>query len=61
MRQPGVVLSRFELLESAWDGAYEDRSNVIDQHVRMLRERIGRRSIVTVRGRGYRLREGATC
>jgi two-component system OmpR family response regulator len=59
MRQPGVVLSRFELLESAWDGAYENRSNVVDQHVRMLRERIGRRSIETVRGRGYRLREGA--
>ena len=59
MRQPGIVLSRFELLESAWDGAYENRSNVVDQHVRMLRERIGRRSIETVRGRGYRLREGA--
>jgi two-component system OmpR family response regulator len=61
MRQPGVVLSRFDLLEAAWDGAYENRSNVIDQHVRMLRERIGRRSIETVRGRGYRLRESATC
>jgi len=57
MRRPGVVLSRFDLLEAAWDGAYENRSNVVDQHVRMLRERIGRRSIETVRGRGYRLRE----
>jgi two-component system OmpR family response regulator len=61
MRQPGVVLSRYELLESAWDGAYDSRSNVVDQHVKALRERIdrpfGRDSIETVRGSGYRLRE----
>jgi len=61
MRQPGVVLSRYELLESAWDGPYASRSNVVDQHVKALRERIdrpfGRDSIETVRGSGYRLRE----
>lgn len=60
MRQPGVVLSRFDLLEGAWDGSYENRSNVIDQHIRTLRDRIdrpfARQSIETVRGRGYRLR-----
>jgi len=26
MRRPGEALSRFELLEAAWDGAYENRS-----------------------------------
>jgi two-component system OmpR family response regulator len=61
MRQPGVTLSRFALLESAWDQSFESRSNVIDQHVRALRDRIDRpfgvESIETVRGRGYRLRE----
>jgi two-component system OmpR family response regulator len=61
MRRPGVVLSRFDLLEAAWDGDYENRSNVVDQHVRALRERIdrpfGRHSIETVRGSGYKLRE----
>jgi two-component system, OmpR family, response regulator len=60
MRQPGVVMSRFQLLESAWDGDYENRSNVVDQHVRALRARIdrpfGTDSIETVRGSGYRLR-----
>jgi two-component system OmpR family response regulator len=60
MRQPGAVLSRFELLEGAWDNGYEHRSNVIDVHVRQLRERIdkpfGLNSIETVRGVGYRLR-----
>ena len=61
MRQPGVVLSRFDLLETAWDGAYENRSNVVDQHVRTLRERIGRQRIETIRGRGYRLRDEPSC
>jgi two-component system OmpR family response regulator len=60
MRQPGIVLTRFELLEAAWDGEYENRSNVVDQHVRALRERVDRpfgvESIETVRGTGYRLR-----
>jgi two-component system OmpR family response regulator len=61
MRHPGVVLSRFELLESAWEGDYENRSNVVDQHVRALRARIDRPfradRIETVRGSGYRLRK----
>src|SRR3981081_4473218 len=29
MRHPGGVLSRLELLEHAWDGAYENRSNIV--------------------------------
>ena len=61
MRRPGEVLSRLELLEHAWDFGYENRSNVIDVYVRYLREKIdrpfGARSIETVRGAGYRLRE----
>lgn len=61
MRQPGIILSRFELLEQAWDREYENRSNVVDQHVRSLRQRIdlpfSRRSIEAVRGVGYRLRK----
>jgi two-component system OmpR family response regulator len=61
MRRPGVTLTRLALLDSAWDHAYESRSNVVDQHVLALRDRIDRpfgvESIETVRGRGYRLRE----
>jgi two-component system OmpR family response regulator len=60
MRRPGHVLSRYELLEHAWDEEYERRSNVTDVYVRYLREKIdrpfGRDSIETVRGAGYRLR-----
>ena len=61
MRRPGEVLSRFELLEHAWDYEYDNRSNVVDAYVRLLRAKIdrpfGTRAIETVRGAGYRLRE----
>ena len=61
MRRPGHVLSRFELLEHAWDYSYENRSNVVDVYVRYLREKVDRpfgvASIETVRGAGYRLRD----
>jgi two-component system OmpR family response regulator len=60
MRRPGEVLSRLHLLEHAWDFAYENRSNVVDVHVRRLRRKIdepfGLGSLETVRGAGYRLR-----
>jgi two-component system OmpR family response regulator len=60
MRRPGQVLSRYQLLEHAWDYGYENRSNVVDVYVRYLREKIdrpfGRESLETVRGAGYRLR-----
>ncbi|HET6510018.1 MAG TPA: response regulator transcription factor [Baekduia sp.] len=62
MRRPGEVLSRLDLLEGAWDGDYENRSNVIDVYVRYLREKVdrpfGRASIETVRGAGYRMVDG---
>jgi two-component system OmpR family response regulator len=61
MRRPGQVLSRFQLLELAWDYDYENRSNVVEVFVRYLREKIdrpfGHTSIETVRGAGYRLRK----
>jgi two-component system, OmpR family, response regulator len=63
MRRPGQVLSRYQLLEHAWDHAYESRSNVVDVYVRYLRDKIdrpfGRDSLETVRGVGYRLRKEA--
>jgi two-component system OmpR family response regulator len=62
MRHPGEAISRFALLEHAWDYDYENRSNVVDVYVRYLRQKIDRPfgvdSIETVRGVGYRLRRG---
>jgi two-component system OmpR family response regulator len=60
MRRPGEVLTRFQLIEHAWNYEYENRSNIVDSYVRFLREKIDRpfgvESIETVRGVGYRLR-----
>jgi two-component system OmpR family response regulator len=61
MRRPGQALSRYQLLEHAWDFDYENRSNIVDVYVRYLRDKIdrpfGRDSLETVRGVGYRLRQ----
>ncbi len=61
MRRPGQVLSRFDLLEHAWDYSYENRSNIVDSYIRLLRVKVDRpfgvESIETVRGAGYRLRQ----
>jgi two-component system OmpR family response regulator len=61
MRRPGYALSHEQLLEAAWDGGSDQRSNVVEVYVRYLREKVDRpfgvESIETVRGVGYRLRE----
>jgi two-component system OmpR family response regulator len=60
MRRRGEVLTRLELIEQAWDLAYEVRSNVIDVYMRRLRRKLdepyGVRTLETVRGVGYRLK-----
>jgi two-component system OmpR family response regulator len=60
MRRPGLVLSQQQLLDAAWDIAFEARSNIVEVYVRYLREKLDRpfglQSIETVRGAGYRLR-----
>ncbi len=61
MRHPGQVFTQRQLLDAAWDFAYQHRSNVVEVYVRYLREKIdrpfGTRSLQTVRGSGYRLSE----
>jgi two-component system, OmpR family, response regulator len=60
MRRPGLVLTRSQLLDQAWEYDFEHRSNVVDVYVRYLRRKIdvpfGVKSLETVRGAGYRLR-----
>jgi two-component system OmpR family response regulator len=61
MRRPGEVLSREQLLEQVWGDDGEMQSNVVDVYVYYLRQKVDRpfdaKSIETVRGGGYRLRE----
>ncbi len=62
MRRPDEVLTRAHLVAHSWDSSYSDSSNIIDVYVRRLRRKIdepfGRQTIETVRGSGYRLRQG---
>jgi two-component system OmpR family response regulator len=61
LRHPGVVLTRSQILDAAWDFAYDGTSNVVDQYVTYLRRKVdvpfGRHDLETVRGMGYRLRD----
>ena len=64
LRHPGAVLTRSQILDAAWDIAYDGTSNVVDQYVNYLRRKIdipfGRHDLETVRGAGYRLRHSET-
>ena len=55
LRNPGMVLSREQLLSGAWGYDFDPGSNVVDVYVRYLRQKIGADRVVTVRGMGYRL------
>jgi two-component system, OmpR family, response regulator len=65
MRRAGEVLSRYQLLEQAWDREYDNRSNIVDVYISYLRDNVdrpfGMHSIETVRGVGYRLRADDPC
>ena len=58
-RHPGEVMSKADLLEHAWDFAYDGDPNVIDVHMSNIRRKIDKpfhvHSLRTVRGAGYRL------
>jgi two-component system OmpR family response regulator len=61
MRAPGEVLSRAQLIERVWDFSFDRDSNLIEVYIGYLRAKIdrpyGRRSLETVRGAGYRIRD----
>jgi two-component system, OmpR family, response regulator len=60
MRNAGRVVSRSMLLEAVWDYNFDPQTNIIDQHVSRLRQKVDRDFasplIQTVRGVGYALR-----
>jgi two-component system copper resistance phosphate regulon response regulator CusR len=58
MRHPGQVLSREQLLSRVWGYDFDPGSNVVDVYIRYLRRKVGVGRIETLRGVGYRLREG---
>jgi|SRR5450759_4325466 DNA-binding response OmpR family regulator len=62
-RSPGKVFSRAAILDSLWNGGFVGDERAVDVHVHNIREKIERdpaepEYLLTVRGIGYRLREG---
>ena len=65
-RHPGKVFSREQLLEQVWGYDYAGDSRTVDVHIRHIRHKLeilpgGEQVIETVRGVGYRFREGWRC
>ena len=54
-RDPGVVLSRAQLLHTVWGPAFADDDHLVDVHIANVRRKLGEGFIVTVRGVGYKL------
>jgi len=53
---PGRVVSRQEILESAWDSHWYGPTKVLDVHIAALRRKLGVPGLIeTVYGRGFRL------
>ena len=59
MRRAGEVVRKSELLDDVWGQDFEGDANVVEVYIGYLRRKLdapfGRRSIVTVRGAGYRV------
>ncbi|MBH0776687.1 response regulator transcription factor [Nocardia bovistercoris] len=62
MRHKGDVVTKAEILRAVWDSNYEGDDNIVEVYVGYLRRKIDipfdAASIETVRGVGYRLRDG---
>ena len=56
-KEAGRVVPRAELLRKVWETNYDPGSNVIDAHVKKVREKLGDFAMLieTVRGVGYRI------
>ena len=55
--RPGAIVSKSQLEEALYDYGAETESNTVEVYVSRLRRKLGRTSITTIRGLGYRLRD----
>jgi DNA-binding response OmpR family regulator len=59
MRNPGKLITRSTLLEHVWDSEVDSVANIVDVHIKYLRDRIDkpfpRKHIKTVYGLGYKM------
>ncbi|MBO9555839.1 response regulator transcription factor [Cellulomonas sp.] len=59
LRRGGDVVTKREILDNVWDSAFDGDPNVVEVYISYLRRKVDtpfdRRTIVTVRGMGYRV------
>jgi two-component system response regulator VanR len=55
IRHKGEVVTRQQLLNQIWKYDYYGDERIVDTHIKNLRKKLMTDSIVTIRGRGYRL------
>jgi two-component system OmpR family response regulator len=55
MRRAGDVVSKTELLDHVWDASEDTAPNAVEVYIGYLRRKLGRDTLETVRGAGYRL------
>lgn len=54
---PKMIVTRTELEEHCWDMELDASSNIVDQHIKNLRKKLGDDDLIeTVKGMGYRLK-----
>lgn len=58
LRHANRAVTRSAITDYVWDYDFPTSSNVIDVHIRALREKLGPDRIRTIRGLGYRLETG---
>jgi two-component system alkaline phosphatase synthesis response regulator PhoP len=57
-QNPGIVLSREQILEKVWGYEYYGEIRVVDVHIGHIRQKLGSEEIIaTVRGVGYRFED----
>ncbi|TML42568.1 MAG: response regulator transcription factor [Actinobacteria bacterium] len=55
LENPGIVVSRDQLLDRVWGMTYPGGTRTVDVHVAQLRRKLGRPELIhTVRGAGYK-------
>ncbi|BAL87909.1 putative two-component system response regulator [Actinoplanes missouriensis 431] len=57
MRHRGQAMTKTAILENVWDAHFDGDPNIVEVYVGYLRKKIGRDTIETVRGAGYRMHE----
>ncbi|SDR98046.1 response regulator transcription factor [Microlunatus soli] len=59
MRHSGDIVTKGEILDNVWDSSFDGSENVVEVYISYLRKKIdipfGLRTLITVRGMGYRL------